>query len=253
MAKTIAVHSFRRGAGKSSLAANLGALLARQGYRVGLLDADFQSPSLHIFFGLAGDETGGNLNGFLLGRYEIDQAVFDLTGRLDSPGEDSGGLLLLPASTQASDILQIIRGTHSFERLDLGLNRLSRDQKLEYLVVDIAAGLTEETLAWTALASTLLILLRPDPGDYQGTAVLVELARRLEVPEILMALNDSPAGLDQVAAQSELADRYQCEVGALIPHSEGLLSTASRSVLVRQMPADPYMDALRALAARITR
>ncbi len=50
----IAVHSFRGGNGKSSLTANLAALLAAAGQRVGVIDADLQSPGLHLLLGQAG-------------------------------------------------------------------------------------------------------------------------------------------------------------------------------------------------------
>ncbi|MGH2523697.1 MAG: P-loop NTPase, partial [Anaerolineales bacterium] len=50
----VSVHSFRRGTGKSHLTANLAALLAVEGRRVGVMDTNLQSPSLRILFGLDG-------------------------------------------------------------------------------------------------------------------------------------------------------------------------------------------------------
>ena len=45
MNSIVTIHSFRRGVGKTSLAANLAVLLALQGRRVALVDRDFQTPS----------------------------------------------------------------------------------------------------------------------------------------------------------------------------------------------------------------
>ena len=52
MSKIIAVHSYRGGTGKSNTTANLAAIYAQQGLRVGVVDTDIQSPGIHILFGL---------------------------------------------------------------------------------------------------------------------------------------------------------------------------------------------------------
>lgn len=40
----VSVHSYRGGTGKSNTTANLAALLAAEGRRVGVIDTDLQSP-----------------------------------------------------------------------------------------------------------------------------------------------------------------------------------------------------------------
>ena len=52
MAKVVSFHSFRGGTGKSNMSANVAALLALDGRRVGVVDADIQSPGIHVLFGL---------------------------------------------------------------------------------------------------------------------------------------------------------------------------------------------------------
>src|ERR1035437_586706 len=49
---TIAIASGKGGVGKSTVAANLAVQLARDGARVGLLDADIYGPSIPLMFGL---------------------------------------------------------------------------------------------------------------------------------------------------------------------------------------------------------
>lgn len=50
--KIIVVASGKGGVGKSTVTANLALTLARQGYRVGVLDADIYGPSIHKMFGI---------------------------------------------------------------------------------------------------------------------------------------------------------------------------------------------------------
>ena len=52
MAKIISIHSFRGGTGKSNTTANLSALMAMEGLRVGVIDTDIQSPGIHVLMWL---------------------------------------------------------------------------------------------------------------------------------------------------------------------------------------------------------
>ncbi len=56
LGKVLAISSGKGGVGKSTISANLAAALARQGHRVGLMDADIYGPNIPRMFGLAGEE-----------------------------------------------------------------------------------------------------------------------------------------------------------------------------------------------------
>ena len=68
MPQIISVHSYRGGTGKSNTTANIAALLAGDGCRIGVVDTDIQSPGIHILFGFDESEMCHSLNDYLWGR-----------------------------------------------------------------------------------------------------------------------------------------------------------------------------------------
>ncbi|HEX2033619.1 MAG TPA: P-loop NTPase, partial [Chloroflexota bacterium] len=110
MARTICIHAFLRGTGKSTIAANLATALALAGHRTAVVDMDFASPSQHFLFGLGDDLSRPTFNDYLHGRCEIGHSARDVT-----PGGDGGGgriagrLFLVPSSTELSAIAGMMR------------------------------------------------------------------------------------------------------------------------------------------------
>lgn len=84
MAKIISVHSFRGGTGKSNATANLAAILALLGKRIGVVDTDIQSPGIHILFSLDEQRPAFVLNDYLWGRCDIEETARDVTGTLNA-------------------------------------------------------------------------------------------------------------------------------------------------------------------------
>src|SRR5215207_7354372 len=107
MATIISVHSFRGGTGKSNTTANVAALLAAQGRRVGVIDTDIQSPGIHVLFGLVGDEVTASLNDFLWHGRDIAEAACDVTP--DETTDGPGKIFLIPSSITPGEIARVLR------------------------------------------------------------------------------------------------------------------------------------------------
>ena len=74
---------------------------------------------------------------------------------------------------------------------------------LDYLLIDTHPGLNEETLLSITLTDVLLVVLRPDSQDDQGTSVTVEVARTLDVPRLLLLINKVLLASDSAALAPE--------------------------------------------------
>ena len=66
-----------------------------------------------------------------------------------------------------------------------------------WAIIDTHPGVNEETLLSIAISDLLLLVMRPDNQDFQGTAVTAELARRLEVKQMLLLVNKVPPSMDR--------------------------------------------------------
>ena len=249
MAKIISLHSFRRGTGKSNLVANMAALLAAEGQRVGAVDTDLQSPSLHILFGLGEGDIGHSLNDYLRGKCDIEEAAYTMTPRLSAAVK--GQIFLIPSNADTNEIARALREGYNVSLLNEGLHQLGQALNLDVLLVDTHAGLSEETLLSIAVSDALGIVMRPDQQDYQGTAITVEVARRLGVPRLVLIVNQSPSFFDlgQVKAQVERA--YQCEVIAVLPHCDEMMALASADIFALRYPDHPMTASLKAVADRL--
>ncbi|NCC31718.1 MAG: MinD/ParA family protein, partial [Chloroflexia bacterium] len=180
MSKIISIHSFRGGTGKSNTTANITALLAQRGLRVGVVDTDIQSPGIHVLFGLDEEHISRSLNDYLWGKCEIKDAAMDVTSILQQlkPGL-KGQVFLIPSSIKAGEIAKILREGYDVGLLNDGFQQLVEDLQLDVLMIDTHPGLNEETLLSIAISDALAIIMRPDNQDYQGTSVTVEVARKL--------------------------------------------------------------------------
>ena len=246
----ISIHSYRGGTGKSNTTANLAALLAGEGRRVGVVDTDIQSPGIHILFGLSETEIQHSLNDYLWGHCHIKETAHDVTPRIGA--DVSGRVFLIPSSMKAGDIARVLREGYDVGVLRDGLHELIDALDLDVLMIDTHPGINEETLLSIALSDALVIVLRPDQQDYQGTSVTVEVARKLDVPRLLLIVNKVPAVFDAEDVRARVEQTYRCQVAAVLPHADEMLALASSGLFVLRYPQHPITAALRQVASTLT-
>jgi MinD-like ATPase involved in chromosome partitioning or flagellar assembly len=249
MSKIISIHSFRGGTGKSNTTANIAALLAMDGFRVGVVDTDIASPGIHVLFNLDESDMVHSLNDYLWGKCRIEETAHDVTSKVG--GKIKGKIFLIPSSIKAGEIARILREGYDVGLLNDGFRDLVDKLNLDYLLIDTHPGLNEETLLSIAISNALVIILRPDSQDYQGTIVTVDVAKKLEVPLMLMVVNKVPSTFDLDDVRTRVEQTYNVTVGAVFPHSDEMMSLASSGILSIRFPDNVVTKAMRSLVDQL--
>lgn len=254
MAKVISTHSFRGGTGKSNTTANLAVLVARAGNRVGVIDTDIQSPGIHVIFQLPESRVEHALNDFLYGKCTIEEAAYDVTdaaiGTVE-PDADRPRVFLIPSSVNVGEIGKVLKEGYDVAKLNDGIQQLIQELALDYLFIDTHPGVNEETLLSIAISDKLVLVMRPDSQDFQGTAVTAELARRLEIPEMMILINKVPPNMDVVQLRERVEKAYGAEVAAMLPMNYEIVRLASSGIFVNRYPEHPMTLALKQVAERV--
>jgi MinD-like ATPase involved in chromosome partitioning or flagellar assembly len=265
MGQIISIHSFRGGTGKSNLTANLATAMAMRGYRIGVVDTDIQSPGIHVLFGFDESTLNKSLNDYLWGRAPIDEIAYPVFET--AANQPDRGFLrdlkiwLIPSSIRTNEIARVLREGYDVNLLNEGFHTLLRTLQLDYLLIDTHPGLNEETLLSVAISNLLVIILRPDQQDFQGTAVAVDVARKLEVPQLRLVVNKALPRYDAARLREDISTTYDANVAGVLPLSEDVASNASGNIFLALHPnhlwsqevmkiADDILAATKAKGAR---
>ena len=160
--KVIAVSSGKGGVGKSLIASTLALTLAKKGYKAGLFDLDFTSPSTHIILGIEGVQ----------------------------PKEDKGivppkihGLEYMSIVYYSRDQATPLRGADVSNAL-IELLSITRWGKLDFLVLDMPPGIGDATLDLIRLIKKIefLIVTTPSQLAFETVKKLASMLEELKIP-----------------------------------------------------------------------
>jgi MinD-like ATPase involved in chromosome partitioning or flagellar assembly len=251
IAKFIALHSFRAGTGRSSLIANFAPLLAMEGKRVAVVDTCLRTGNVSALLGFDEKAVPCSFHSYYAAQCALWQAAYEVTART---GEAlSGRIYLVPANPTPEQIEVIRRDGYDPDQLADGFAELVERLALDFVLLDLDFGIDISTMSLIALADALLVLMRHDKRDYQGTSVIIELARQLDVPEIFLLMNEVPPSFDNADFEARVAELYSCPVAGVLPYTEEMATLQRGAIFVLQHPDHPNTHimgaALKAIAA----
>ncbi|MGB5831399.1 MAG: P-loop NTPase [Thiohalocapsa sp.] len=184
MGQVVMVLGNKGGVGKSTVAANLAAALARQGFRVGLGDADIHGPNAGVFFGQQGQRVKVGTGGIRPPRYRSEDGATEL--RLGSLA------MLLPET----DSPVVWRDAYKFDYIHHLVGSFDWGP-LDFWVLDMPPGTGNELitlcdlLEGTRLAA--LLVTTPQAVALHDSLKAARFCRERGVP--LLGLVENMAGL----------------------------------------------------------
>ena len=95
------------------------------------------------------------------------------------------------------------------------------------------------------------MILRPDQQDFQGSAVTVEVARKLNVAQMLIIVNKVLTSLDFVALKKQVENTFNATVAGVFPLSEEMLMLGSSGLFILNYPDHRFTKEVQRVAAHI--
>jgi chromosome partitioning protein len=179
MIKTIAFHSYKGGTGKTTIAANFAALLAKKGYRVFLIDLDVYAPSLHTYFEM---EPMKWLNDFLNGTAEVRDVLVDVTPTITNTNGNgnkntvNGKLYVCFSNPDKEEVYKLdYSGKKDSSRIQLVRRLVLLREEIilrydaDYIIIDTSPGIRYWSINGLGIADTLFLTLKMGSLDLVGT------------------------------------------------------------------------------------
>lgn len=223
----IAVSSAKGGVGKSTMAAHLARELSRQGFRVGVMDADLFGPSIPTLF-------------------HLQQAKVYAKENQQLVPVDSDGMKIMSFGFLLGDQPAVMRGpvvTRYIQQILLGTDW----GELDYLLIDMPPGTgdIQLTITQTIRLSGAVIITTPHTLSLIDVARGIIMFEKVEVPIIgiieNMAFVETGPGQKQyvfgTSKAEELAGRFGVPILADVPLTEKLskgLQTGEEEGFIRQ-------------------
>jgi len=256
--RIIAVRSYRRGTGKTTITANLAAQLAVDGYRVGIAEVDFEISGIQFAFGLGDQALTPTLYDYLKHRCQLEETFLPVGQHMPADSEylyrlENKPLWLAPA-TYLPPWRRADQPDHThFAELYRGLTQTIGRLHLDYLFLDMNSGLIDDNALYGyAFADLALVILQPDQQDYQGTGILLAVLNALEMPNISIVINKVPSKYNPVQVEQEMYSVFQVPSMTVLPFVDhGFVGPHDDWLLTLREPDDAWSKQIQSMARRL--
>ncbi len=213
----VAVMSGKGGVGKSLVSGLLGLSLARQGFEVGILDADITGPSIPRMFGISIRPTGSD-TGIMPVSSKTGIEIMSINLLL--PHEDDAVIWRGPLIGKAI--------TQFWEEVLWG--------RLDYLIVDLPPGTADAplTVLQSLPVSGVVIVFSPQELAAMVVRKAVQMCQQMKIPIIGIVENMSYLLLPEDGRRLEIFGSSKAEE----------MAKASQAPLLAQVPIDPELAKL---------
>jgi len=239
---TLAVTSGKGGVGKTNVVINLAASLSRLGHKVGIIDADFGLGNIDVLLGLTPSFHIGHV---LTGEKSLGEIT--LQGPL--------GVKIVPAGSGIRELTSL--NAVQWRRFQNLVQTISAD--LDFLLIDTAAGVSDNVGELLQLAERVLVVTSYDPAAivdaYAMIKILTTNARKKDLGVVVNATRDAEeAGLvfrQLDIAASKFLDRTLRFDGYIVNDPGVREAVLGQRPIVDHLPQAPASRCYRILASRL--
>lgn len=240
--RVFAITSGKGGVGKTAVVANTAVVLARQGKRVLILDADLGLANIDVVFGLA---PGYNLNHFFSGEQELSAIL----------AEGPEGIKILPAGSGVQRFTRL--DSHQKMRLLEALDAMHND--FDFVLIDTEAGISENVTYFNTAAQEILVVTTPEPTAITDAYALMKLLstqyHEKHFNLIVNFIKNEEEALDVYRKLTMVANRYldiSIDFMGSIPRDRQMVDAIRKQqVLVQLFPDSKTSTSFEALARTI--
>ncbi len=220
--RVISISSGKGGVGKTNISVNLAIALVTRGHRVCVFDADTRLANVNILLNIQPKFT---LEQVLDGRKKIEEIV--VTG--------PGNIAIVPAASGIAEFANL-----SVQHQQTLLDALSAlEQQYDYLIIDTAAGVSENVTTFLEAAEHCLLVVTPEPTSLTDAFALMKVLKRRgcesHIHVLTNMVDNYPNSVDIFKRLSAATKRYlQTDLSYLgyIPRDDYVRMSVQRQIPV---------------------
>ena len=228
--------------GKTSVVINLAFSLARLGHRVGILDADFGLGNVDVLLGLTPQH---HLGDYLSGEKSLDEIT--IRGPL--------GISIIPAGSGIRSLTAL--GRDQWAQLSSVIHTISAD--LDYLLLDTAAGISDNVVEPLLMAERILVVTSFEPAAVVDAYALIKIATRAQADKEIGLVVNGARDADEAnavfrqldVAASRFLQRSLRYYGFVVSDPSVREAALGQRAVVEHVPHGPASRCFRILASRL--
>ena len=240
--KVLAITGGKGGVGKTNLSVNLAIALAKAGNKTMMLDADLGLANIDVMLGL---KVHKNLSHVLAGECELSDII--VTG----PHQ----LQVIPASSGLQQMAALSMAEH------MGIIQAFSDvgKNLDYLIIDTAAGISDNVVSFTRAAQEVLVVVCDEPTSITDAYALIKVMNKdhkiTRFHIIANMVRSAQEGREIFAKLLTVTDRFlsvTLEYSGAIPVDENVRkSIKKQKPLLDLFPRSPASVAIKSIAKKV--
>jgi flagellar biosynthesis protein FlhG len=239
--KVIAVTGGKGGVGKTNVTLNTAISIAKMGKRVLVLDADLGLANIDVMLGLRVEK---NLSHVLSGECLLEDILV----------KGPNGVMIAPATSGTKSMTELSSVEHA------GLIRAFSElrTKIDVLIVDTAAGISDMVISFSRAAQDIMVVVCDEPTSLTDAYALIKILNRdhgvFRFKVVANMVRNMREGQELFAKLSKVSNRFldvALELVATVPFDENIRkSVRKQKCIVEAFPSSPASNAINALAKK---